>query len=72
MANIDYESALFDVLEAITPHFPSIAGGFARHTGGFERDYVLVVIRDSDAFHSRRDPATIPATGHAATEGEGA
>ncbi|MEN2749269.1 hypothetical protein [Sphingomonas sp. T9W2] len=44
-AGIDYESSLFDVLETLKAHYPSIAGGFARGTGGFDRDYILDELR---------------------------
>lgn len=45
MTEIDYESALFDVLETLKGHYPQIAGGFARGTGGFDRDYILGELR---------------------------
>lgn len=37
----NYESSLFDVLEALKRHFPKIAGGFARGTGGVDVPFVL-------------------------------
>lgn len=55
----DYETALFDVLEALKPHFPQIAGGFARMTGGVDRDYIVGELRAAPAtsrFQERVQP----------------
>lgn len=41
----DYETVLFDVLEALKPHFPQIAGGFARMTGGVDGEYIVSELR---------------------------
>ena len=45
----DYETALFDVLEALKPHFPQIAGGFARMTGGVDSKYIVSELRAAPA-----------------------
>ncbi|QDZ07433.1 hypothetical protein FPZ24_08040 [Sphingomonas panacisoli] len=37
-------SAIFDILEALKPHFPDIAGGFARGTGGVDLPFILSVL----------------------------
>lgn len=41
----DYETVLFDVLEALKPHFPQLAGGFARMTGGVDGEYIVSELR---------------------------
>jgi hypothetical protein len=42
---LDYNDRVFGLLEALKVHFPSIAGGFARGTGGVDWDYILEEIR---------------------------
>jgi len=41
------QAFIFDVLEALKPHFPRIAFCFARGTGGIEREDVLAILNDT-------------------------
>ncbi len=43
----DLESRVFDLLEAVKPLVPAVAGGFSRSTGGVEWDYVLRTLRQA-------------------------
>ncbi|QXT36868.1 hypothetical protein KV697_06085 [Sphingomonas sanguinis] len=44
-----HQAFIFDVLEALKPHFPRIAFCFARGTGGIERKDVLAILNGTKA-----------------------
>lgn len=47
MSHAADENFTFDLLEELKCHFPMIAGGFARGTGGIDKEYILRVIRET-------------------------